>query len=65
MTRGKDDWVPALEGIRLSPVPKEDGAHKDECGRLEVEIMEAGVTLHLGEDPGEVREEEWFEEELI
>lgn len=61
----KDDWVPVLEVIRLSPVPKEDGAYKDECGRLQVEMIAAGMTLHLGEHPGEVGEEEWFEEELI
>lgn len=61
----KDDWVPALEDIRLSPGPKEDGAYKDVCGRLKAEMMEAGVTLHLGEDPGEEEEDEWCEEEII
>lgn len=62
----KDDWVPALGHIRLCPGPKEDGgAYKDACGRLKAEMVEAGVTLHLGEDPGEEKEEEWFEEDLI
>lgn len=61
----KDAWVPTLEDVRLSPGPKEDGAYKDECGRLKLEMMEAGVTLHLGEDPGEEDEEEWCEEEII
>lgn len=61
----KDDWVPALEDIRLSPGPKEDGAYKDECGKLKVEMMEAGVTLHLGKDPREEEEDEWCEEGLI
>lgn len=57
--------MPALEENRLSPEPQEDGAYKDECGRLKVEMVEAGVTLHLGEDPGEEEEEEWCEERLI
>lgn len=59
----KDGWVPALEDVRLFPGSKKDGAYKDECGGLKVEMMEAGVTLHLGDDPGE--EEEWCEEGLI
>lgn len=50
-----DDWVPALEEIRLFPEPKEDHAYKDECAKLEVEMMDAGVTLHLGEE----QDEEW------
>lgn len=53
----KGGWVPALEGIRISPEPKKDGAYKDACSKLEVEMKEAGVTLHLGEEG----EEEWYE----
>lgn len=45
----------------LSPRPKEDGAYEDESDRLKVEVMEAGVTLHLGEE----EYEEWDEEELM
>ncbi|KAJ4385963.1 hypothetical protein N0V93_008854 [Gnomoniopsis smithogilvyi] len=59
----KNDWVPALKDIRLSPEPIEDGAYKDECGRLKVEIEQTGVTLHLGEAPDE--EKDWFDEEII
>lgn len=61
----RDDWVPALEQIRLSPRPKEHGAYKEICCRLDIEMMEAGVTLHLGEDLGEEGGEEWDEEELL
>lgn len=60
----KDDWVPAIEEVRLIPAPKKDGAYKDECGRLEGEMMEAGVTLHLEEHPFDEDGNEWQEEEL-
>lgn len=58
----KDDWGPALESIRLIPKPKEDGPYKDVCDKLKVEMEEAGVTLHLGGDPGK---DEWDEEVLL
>lgn len=61
----KDDWVPALEEVRLVPRPKKDGAYKDECGRLEVEMMEAGVTLHFGEYPIDEDGIEWLDEEVL
>lgn len=57
----KAGWVPALEKLRLSPRPKKDGAYKDAVGKLEVEMEEAGVMLHLRLFPDEGEGEEWEE----